>query len=62
MGQKIQENKAKLNTTHEKSDRSPDSYIDSYLLEAEKLDKNFGKNSHLFHGRLCFLLVLFSSI
>ena len=58
MDQKIQENKLKLNENHENRESSVESnsYIDSYLMEAEKLDKKFGKDSHLFHGRFSFCL------
>ncbi len=54
MNQKIQDIKSKLNKCQAKSVVSDESnsYIETYLIEAKELDKKFGKDPHLFHGRV----------
>ncbi len=42
------------NTIKSSENEQNNSFIDAYLTEAEKLDKNFGKNSHLFSGIYLF--------
>ncbi len=56
---KIDEHKHEMKERKSKMEKDEElsNYIDAYLIEAEKLDMKFGKNNHLFHGKLIFIII-----